>query len=582
MNTTAKKLITWAIPLVVGLVLGALLFRGGGSNGQGQAQGAAADTEYTCSMHPQIRQQEPGKCPLCGMDLIPVMKGGGSSEPDVITMSATAIALAQITTARVEEAGAIRNLRLNGRVEADERKRYIQSAHVAGRVERLYVTFEGQYVNAGQAIAALYAPALVTAQEELLEALKYKESNPALVDAARQKLSQWRMTNKQIQELESSGTVLRSINITADAGGFITRRMVTLGDYVEQGAPLYELADLSTVWVVFDVYEADMPWIRTGDAIEFTVQSLPGQSYKAKVNYINPLLDEGRRVASVRTELANPGGRLKPGMFATGNLDARLATGAHGLVVPRSAVLWTGERSVVYVKVPSEEGAAFRLREVVLGPALGDAWLVTEGLEAGEEIVVSGTFTLDAAAELEGKLSMMQRGSSGAKFIGKAGAEFPENLEAITQAYITLKDHLVATDAAKSKSAAATLLEKLKSASGKGMEKAAAEWWELARSKMMTHATRISTTGDVEEQRRWFDLLSNELIATEKAFGTERMLYVQYCPMAFDDRGAYWMSTEERILNPYFGDKMLRCGTVEEVLGKTTEQRPRAPQGHVH
>lgn len=581
MNTTVKKLITWTIPLAIGLVLGALLFRGGGDNDPAQTEQVAADSEYTCSMHPQIRQDGPGKCPLCGMDLVPVAKGG-SGEPDVITMSATAIALAQITTARVEEAGAQRTLRLNGRVEADERKRYIQSAHVAGRVERLYVTFEGQYVSVGEPIAALYAPALVTAQEELLEALKYKETNPTLLEAARQKLRQWRMTDAQIRNLETNGEVVRSINIVADGAGFITRRMVTLGDYVAQGAPLFELADLSSVWVMFDVYEADLAWIRTGDVVNFTVQSVPGQAYSAKVTYINPLLDEGRRVASVRTELANPRGRLKPGMFATGSLEANLATAEKGIVVPRSAVLWTGERSVVYVAVPSDEGAAFKLREVTLGPALGDAWLVTEGLEAGEEIVVSGTFTLDAAAELEGKLSMMQRGSSGAKFRDAAGVEFPEKLEAITQAYLDLKDHLVATDVGKSKAAAIVLLEKLKSASGKGMEKAAADWWEQARSKMVTHATRITTTEDVEEQRRWFDLLSNELIATEKAFGTEQMLYVQYCPMAFDDRGAYWLSTEERIFNPYFGDKMLRCGSVEEVLGEATEQRPKAPQGHVH
>ena len=251
---------------------------------------------------------------------------------------------------------------------------------------------------------------MVTAQEELLEALKMKEMQPQILEAVREKLHQWKLTDSQIADIEKSGTAKKVFDVYATVSGIVISRRVNVGDYVSQGTPLFEIADLSHVWALFDAYESDLPWIRKGDRITFTLQSQPGKEYTGKVSFIDPVINPQTRVAQIRLEMPNPANIFKPEMFATGMVNAHLATSGNSLVIPQSSVLWTGTRSVVYIKIPGAKEPSFVIREITLGPALSNSYVVLDGLMEGEEIVTNGTFSVDASAQLEGKPSMMNPG----------------------------------------------------------------------------------------------------------------------------------------------------------------------------
>jgi len=189
--------------------------------------------------------------------------------------------------------------------------------------------------------------------------------------------------------------------------GTVTKRHVAMGDYVKEGSALFEVVDLSNVWVMFDGYESDLPWIKKNDTVMFTIQSVPGRKYSGRVTYIEPFIDARTRVAQIRVELDNKSRQLKPEMFANGILKSTADAQGNELLIPKSAVLWTGKRAVVYVKVPERETASFIYREIVLGPEAGNFYVVADGLFEGEEIATNGVFKIDAAAQLAGKQSMM-------------------------------------------------------------------------------------------------------------------------------------------------------------------------------
>ena len=255
---------------------------------------------------------------------------------------------------------------------------------------------------------SIYSPELVTAQQELFEALKFKDSNPAIVDAARYKLRQWKLTTNQIAQIEKSGRVKEDFPTQSTVSGTVLNKRVNVGDYVQTGQSLFELVNLANVWALFDAYESDLPWIKKGSRVDFTIESLPGKTFSGAVSFIDPIINSQTRVARVRLEVRNPSGMLKPEMFATGEIKTQLGN-AKALVVPKSAVLWTGTRSVVYVKSDDKTRNAFTLRDVTLGPEIGDGFIVSGGVKDGEVIVTNGTFAVDAAAQLAGKPSMMNQ-----------------------------------------------------------------------------------------------------------------------------------------------------------------------------
>jgi len=271
------------------------------------------------------------------------------------------------------------------------------------------VNFTGEPVHKGQLLAMIYSPDLITAQQELLEAAKSKSSQPEIYEASKEKLMQWMLTDRQIAQIESSGRVKMNFEVYSNTSGIVTAKRVATGDHVSEGSVLFEVANLSSVWVLFDAYESDLPFLKVGNTISFTIQAMPGINYSANILFIDPVIDPVNRVAKVRVEVNNTGGKLKTEMFANGIVKANLNEYRDKLVIPRSAVLWTGKRSIVYVKQPKATEVNFKMREIELGPMLGNSYVVESGLNEGEEIVTDGTFSVDAAAQLAGKPSMMNR-----------------------------------------------------------------------------------------------------------------------------------------------------------------------------
>ena len=366
---------------------------------------------WTCSMHPQVRMDAPGQCPICGMDLIPLVENATVVDYDAIVMSESAIQIANVQTSVVSRQIPVKEIRLTGKIQPDERRIQTLPAHIPGRIDRLLINYTGENIRKGQTIALIYSPELITAQQELFEALKFKESNPAIVDAARDKLRQWKLSSAQISQIEKSGKVKEEFELQSTVSGTVLNRRVNVGDYVGSGQSLFEVVDLSNVWALFDAYESDLPWIKNGAHINFTIESMPGKNFSGVVSFIDPIINPQTRVARVRMEVNNASGLLKPEMFATGEIKTQLGN-AKSLVVPKTAVLWTGTRSVVYVKSADTTQNAFTLRDITLGPEIGQWYMVSGGIKDGEVIVTNGTFAVDAAAQLAGKSSMMNQNSN--------------------------------------------------------------------------------------------------------------------------------------------------------------------------
>ena len=568
-NLFQNKYFLIGMTLLGGILIGWVLKPSSGGSGEVADHEHTVDENgvWTCSMHPQIRQNEPGSCPICGMALIPLEDDAGGEDALAIKMSNTAIQLANIVTRKVSKGNPTKEITLTGKVVEDERRVTSQSSHIPGRIESLNVNFTGDYVRKGQTIATIYSPTLVTAQQELFEAQKIKDTQPALFDAAKRKLINWKLTDNQIDEILAANTPLTTLPILAETSGYVKEKMVNEGDYIKQGASVYTLSNLSKVWVLFDAYEADLQWVKIGGQIEFGVASLPGKAFNGEVTYIDPVINPSTRVAKVRLELSNTDNLLKPEMFVSGQLKAD-SNGEEALIVPKSAIMWTGKRSVVYVKSATDQGVSFRMREVTLGSAYGDNYMVEEGLEDGEEIAVNGTFSIDAAAQLAGKPSMMSpdggapntghshhggmqmdEGSMETESIHpevnistekfESSAVFKEQLQDVFQAYLPLKDALIETDPKTAKEKAQPLLVAINNVDMKELKDEAHMEWMKDLDVLVKTAEYITKESDVEKIRGALSPLSDQLYQTILKFEIETGGYRQYCPMAFDFRGAF-------------------------------------------
>ncbi len=620
-NISKREGIIAGITLFSGLLLGWLVFHGNGNSVTPveteyteHKHGEELTTIWTCSMHPHIRMDEPGQCPICGMDLIPLdetVTGEESVSPDEIKMTEAAIKLANVQTLMVRKDYPAKEISLLGKVKPDERNIAELTARYGGRIEKLYVNFTGQNVMKGEKLATIFSPALVTAQRELLEAMEYKQSNPEFYRAARNKLKFWDLTDEQIDNIEQSGEPQHYFDLLSPITGTVTMRHVALGDYVREGNPLFQVINLYHVWVMFEAYESDLPWIKAGDNVHFSIRSIPGEVFQGRVTFIDPIIDPKTRIARVRVELDNLGLKLKPEMFADGTLISKIAGNSKELLIPKTAVLWTGKRAVVYVKLRGREQPAFTYREIVLGPEAGRFYTVKSGLEEGEEVVVNGVFKIDAAAQLAGKPSMMN--PAGGKKSGghqheamsmshspddehsqekkevfepkgrvtdadhdkadmenmrtEISTEFRNQLTGIYHAYLPMKNAFVASNPHE----VATYAEKLRNAlNGVDMKMLAGKShddWMNQLKQMKEILDRIKTNHDIQIQRKAFAGFNAVFYKTIKQFGlTDIVIFYQYCPMAVDDKGAYWLSEVREISNPYFGEEMLRCGETRERL----------------
>lgn len=576
--------------LVVGILLGWMIF---GSSNQtntdehNQTVTEDVETTWTCSMHPQIKRNEPGDCPICGMDLIPLETTDSDLDPMAVSMSPTAMQLAQVQTLVVGEESAEKSIRLNGKVQADERLLYTQSSHIPGRIEKLTVNFTGDYISKGQIIAHIYSPALVTAQEELFEARKIKEMQPGLFNAAKEKLKNWKLTEKQIERILESDERIEQFPVLANVSGYVKNKMVNLGDYIQQGQPLYEIANLSRVWVLFDVYESDMNWIKKGAKVNYTIQSIPGRTFSGTISYIDPVIDPSTRVAQARIETPNRDLLLKPEMFVSGTLEAKLNTSKTSITVPKSAVMWTGKRSVVYVMQTNAQGVSFRMREVTLGPELGESYVIESGIEPGEEIAVNGTFSIDAAAQLAGKPSMMNPEGSAAKTghdhsggtktpmdkkpstyqKTSISAEAKKSLQPLFENYFKLKTALSDDDFNRAKAAGKAMNASLAKVDMNLFKGDAHDTWMKQSASLKESLQHTEHLKDIAAIRDNFMAISNSMIGIVESFDPiTSTVYIQHCPMANSNKGADWLSEVKEIRNPYFGESMLTCGETTKTI----------------
>ena len=601
-----NKYVKYSLILILGAFIGWLVFHPSNKTEEKYDLPAevAQGTIWTCAMHPQIRMEQPGKCPICGMDLIPLVKSSTATiDPSAIHLSKEAAELANVLTSIVTKQKPVKEVRLYGKVQADERLFQSQTAHVPGRIERLSVNFTGETVAKGQILAEIYSPELITAQQELLETVKTKQLQPELYEASKEKLRQWKLTDDQIAKIESSGVVQNNFEVVSNTSGTVTARRVNTGDHVSEGTVLFDIADLSKVWVMFDAYESDLQFLHIGEKLSFTLQALPGIQFSGNIIFIDPVIDPVTRVAKVRVETGNQSGKLKPEMFATGIVSTTLNEYRDNMVIPKTAVLWTGKRSVVYVKQPGDE-PVFKLREIGLGPMLGESYVITDGLAEGEEIVTSGTFSVDAAAQLEGKPSMMNPGggktssmpgmimpddspgdSKSATDTSMAGMDmsrdkssempkkmdvsmdFTMQLNTLFDQYIVLKDAFVESDVKKAKQAAQKVQLAIAKVDVKLLTGDAYNKWMDLSGRLDQQIKLIASSGKIEGQRIAFSDFSNQLYITVKTFSLMgKTGYYQFCPMAFDNKGAYWLSESKTIRNPYFGVKMMDCGETKETL----------------
>ena len=609
MNKRDYKII--GITIFAGVFLGWLFFHTSGSESTSHPaqmeQATASEVSnvkrqiWTCSMHPQIRLDHAGKCPICGMELIPVQNLEGDEttiSPDEIQMTDDAMKIADIQTMIVTKQAANKDVYLLGRVKPDERNISELTTRFGGRIEKLFVNFTGQDVKKGEKLATIYSPALMTAQKELLETEAYRESNPDFYRAARNKLKLWDLTDEQINEIEKKGEAQSYFDVLSPITGTVTQRNVSPGDYVKEGNSLFEVTDLTKVWVMFDAYESDLPWIKKNDKVSFTVQSIPGKNFTARINFIDPTIDPNTRVAHVRVEVNNPGFLLKPEMFANGMVTSRLGGNSKDLMIPKTAALWTGKRAVVYVKDTSREQPTFAYREITLGPTAGDFYVVEKGLRENEEIAINGVFKIDAAAQLAGKPSMMNPDGTAGSAGGMAGMDmgggsknggsanqavnmnmknttkaqvpepkFKDQLTCVYKAYLFMKDALIKSNAQEAARLAGNVDSALNSVDIELLKGDAHLTWMGQQRKMKESLMKIMKNKDVAVQREAFADFNVALFNAVKTFGLQGVTtYYQYCPMALDNKGANWLSEVNDIQNPYLGEAMLTCGETKETL----------------
>ena len=376
------------------------------SSGQ-QEQESGETTWYISQMHPWIIQPEPGQCPICGMDLVPVdpERFTGEIAIDPVVLQNIGIRLKEVVSGPVQA-----SIRTVGNVTYDETKVTDLSLKISGWVERVYVDFQGSKVGEGQPLFELYAPELYATQEEYLILWKNRSrgDNEELLRSARTRLEFFDISSEQIAELERTGVASKTMTIRSPVDGIVVEKLVNQGMRISPGMITYRIADLKTVWVMATFHEFQLQYLSEGRDVTMTLPYLPGRSFEGKINYIYPYIDERTREIKVRLEFDSRNEFLKPGMFA--NVELQHSEGEASVLAPREAILNTGERNVAFVS--AGEGR-FEPRTIELGREADEGMIeVLGGLEPGEQIVASGQFLLDSESRVRESLAKMIRGDT--------------------------------------------------------------------------------------------------------------------------------------------------------------------------
>ena len=598
---------------------------------------------WTCSMHPQIRQPKPGKCPICGMNLIPISMEEEEVGPRELKLSPTAIKLAEIRVKPVERRYVSTIIRMVGKVEYDETRLGYITARVPGRIDRLYVDYTGITVRKGDHLVYFYSPDLISAQQELLQALKaYRKfgSGKSTVNAAREKLKLWGLPAAQIKEIEKRGKPTDHLTIYSPMSGIVIHKNAVEGMYVKTGTQIYTIADLSRIWVKLDAYESDLSWLRYGQTVEFETEAYPGETFEGMIAFIDPVLNPRTRTVKVRVNVANPDLQLKPEMFVRavvrsklsvtgkvmdpqlagkwispmhpeiikegpgtcdicgmplvraeklGYITAETVETEAPLVIPISAPLVTGTRAVVYVAVPGKEGI-FEGKEVVLGPRAGDYYLVKKGLREGERVVVNGAFKIDSDLQIQAKPSMMSpegvapapghHHGGPAQTAAKKEAKhtippvFQEAIDSMAEAYFDVHQALSSDNLGRAQKSAADVQKKLALVDMNLLKGNAHMIWMKLEKIIKENSQTLNKAKDIEAARARLEALTEPVATAIKLFGSRKTtVYRFHCPMAFNNKGAYWLQNISETRNPYFGSSMLTCKDSVETLVQDKKEK---------
>ena len=573
-----KEIIIAAVALLIGIAIGFWAL-GNKSDSHPHQQTTDEHTHeengevWTCSMHPQIRQDEPGICPICEMDLIP-MESYSSDDPLQLTMTENAIKIAQLVTTTVESAedGPSGDpVIVSGHLREDLDHSGTTVAQFPGTLQTLNIKSEGTRVERGQLIGWIHAPELRSLQQELLHAYERRETAPQLYNAVLSKMQFYEIDSTTIQSILESGQARDQLPIRAQQSGTVTELSVSEGDYVNRGTPILRIADLSRLWVEFEVHESMLQNISIGDEVVFSTTARPSLNETVRIYYIDPFVHPEKRTVVVRARVRNFNQNLKPRMFVRGQLSPTTASGDNLLKIPSSAVLWTGKRSVVYVQIPDAPVPTFEYRNVDIEESNRQYTLVSSGLQLGEEVVTQGAFTVDAAAQLNNRKSMMNEmievPETAVSDRLTVHADHRGHFQNAFRYYLQLKDELVLSNPEEVEGLAQNILEELKAIPDLIQNEEVSELWMPRQETAEKAAEVLTVESELEKQRAAFEDLSNAVIFWLRHFELNReAVYIQNCPMAFDNRGADWISMESEIKNPYFGDRMLRCGSVVETI----------------
>lgn len=504
--------------------------------------------------------------------------------PTRVELTDRARALARLETVPVHRlpSPAV-DVRLLGRVDYDETRLSNVTAWTGGRIDRLHVETTGERVRRGQVVATIYSPEIYAAHQDLVTARRQvqrlssgsplaRSSAEAALEAARQRLRLLGVTGQRLERLASSSRPARQITISTPFAGTVIERGATEGAYIQTGTVLYRVADLSRVWVQLEAYERDLALLSLGQTVELRFEAIPDQTFDGTVTFMDPTVDPQRRVARVRVELDNPGGRLLPGMFAEAIVAGSLGDDhPRPLVIPESAPLFTGRRSVVFVERPGAERPTYDARLVRLGPRMGQRYPVVAGLAEGERIVSEGAFFLDADLQIRGGQSMMRMPDDTVHGpydeIVEVPEEFREGLRRVLVAYLDMQAALADDDVQAAREAAARLTAAAQTFEPDTPAGAAATWRELAHH-LRRHGQEASEATSIEELRAVFERITAQIRALLQTFGNplEDPLRVAECPMAFGNQGAEWFQRDERVQNAFFGEVMESCGEIRMTL----------------
>ncbi|PCI11513.1 efflux transporter periplasmic adaptor subunit [bacterium] len=598
---------------------------------------------YTCSMHPTIRlEDKDAKCPICFMSLIPVSDSNQGLIDTQLVLSESAIAMSKVQTTKVAQFYPTASIRLYGKLTYDETAVARISAYFPGRIERLFTNYVGVPVQKGEHIAEVYSPELLAAFEELRQAKAafnqldkasdyLRKTTIQMLEASRDKLHLLGIADDQIQQVEAGNHDSNALTIYSPISGVVTKLETREGDYINTGDPIATVADLSRLWLDMQVYESQLPYLRWGLPVTFTTESSPGQTFTGNISYIDPVVNEKTRTITLRVAVDNSDHNLKPGMFVSAVVYAKLtdrgvmqpkdlagkwvspmhptivkdepgncdicgmdlvqaeqlgivASNSDNdqvpLVIPRSAVLFTGTRSVVYVQVNGTDQPTYEGRNIILGAQAGDFYIVREGLTINDRVVSNGAFRVDSAMQILAKPSMMNQENESFSTNplhhqhGQARLDQPQRdelpnhfvhaLDSIFDVYLKAQIYLANDDFAGYIQAVSNLKEAVKDTNLDGLQEQSLGLWQQI-SLGLIPGNSILT---IEDARINFDQISKAVIHLQEEFGhrLQNDLHIAFCPMAFDFEGAKWLQQGTEINNPYFGESMLRCGEIKQTL----------------